>query len=162
MTRNLCFREMKSDSHLSEVLTDYTLQKADLVSKLQNDMELQKAAVGALLERSDSRSWGLKQQIHLVETQLAALTAIEMDKRKLKLAAHLVICVTFHCFVMFVLLQNDFAEKRADLSALLMDLLDRQNERRAQLLETLQSLEKKQDDVVEDFWLRQYQGLLNR
>lgn len=64
--------------------------------------------------------------------------------------------------VVTIWLQNDFAEKRSNLSALLMDLLDRQSERRSQLLETLQCLERSRDDAVEDFWLRQYQGLLNR
>lgn len=60
------------------------------------------------------------------------------------------------------MVQNDFAEKRSNLSALLMDLLDRQSDRRAELLETLQCLERSHDDATEDFWLRQYQGLLNR
>lgn len=32
-----------------------------------------------------------------------------------------------------------------------MDLLDRQNERRTQLLETLRCLERNQDDATEDF-----------
>lgn len=88
--KQICFREIKSDTHLSELLTDYSVQKADLVAKLQDDMEIQKAAVGTLLERSDARSWGLVQQIRLVETQLAALTSLEIDKRKLKLIDHLV------------------------------------------------------------------------
>lgn len=61
-------------------------------------MEIQKAAVGALLERSDARSWGLVQQIRLVESQLAALTAIEIDKRKLKLMDHLVFYISFLTF----------------------------------------------------------------
>lgn len=60
-------------------------------------MEIQKAAVGALLERSDARSWGLVQQIRLVETQLAALTTIEIDKRKLKLTDHLVSLFVLQC-----------------------------------------------------------------
>lgn len=65
--------------------------KKDIVSKLMSDMELQKAALGTLLERNDSRSWGLLQQVSLVESQLAALTQIELDRRKLDLNEQVVI-----------------------------------------------------------------------
>lgn len=54
------------------------------------DSELQKAAVSTLLERGDLRSWGLLQQVRLVETQLAALTNIELDRKKLKMDQHIV------------------------------------------------------------------------
>lgn len=45
---------------------------------------------------------------------------------------------------------------------LLMDLIHQQNERRSQLLSTLQILNENKEAAAEDFWLRQYQGLLNR
>lgn len=44
---------------------------------------------------------------------------------------------------------------------LLMDLLEKQNDRRSQLLSTLHNLEDKQD-TEEDFWLKRYQDLLER
>lgn len=44
----------------------------------------------------------------------------------------------------------------------LMDLINQQNERRSQLLSTLQALDENKEAAIEDFWLRQYQGLLNR
>lgn len=67
-----------------------TSERAEFVAKLRNDEELQKAAVATLLERGDARSWGLLQQVRLVETQLGALTAIEIDRKKLELDQHLV------------------------------------------------------------------------
>lgn len=92
--RALCiflqFREMNSDEHLLRVLSDNDLRKSELVEKIEADNELQKAAVATLLERGDSRSWSLLQQVRLVESQLSALTAIEMDRRKLKMDDHLV------------------------------------------------------------------------
>lgn len=72
------------------MLSYQNCKKAEFVAQLQNDEELQKAAVGALLERGDARSWGLLQQVRFVEAQLAALTAIEIDKKKLELDQHLV------------------------------------------------------------------------
>lgn len=86
----LQFREMNSDEHLLQILSDNDLHKAELVEKIEEDNELQKAAVATLLERGDSRSWSLLQQVRLVESQLSALTAIEMDRRKLKMDDYLV------------------------------------------------------------------------
>lgn len=81
---------MEKDNYLLEVLSNNSSHKAEFIAQLQNDEELQKAAVGALLERGDARSWGLVQQVRLVETQLAALTVIELDRRKLQIDQHLV------------------------------------------------------------------------
>lgn len=72
------------------MLCDNISQKEEFIAQLQSDQELQKAAVGTLLERGDARSWGLLQQVRLVEAQLAALTAIEINRRKLELDQHLV------------------------------------------------------------------------
>lgn len=72
------------------MLSYYTCKKEHFVAQLQNDEELQKAAVAALLERGDARSWGLLQKVRFVEAQLAALTAIEIDRKKLELDQHLV------------------------------------------------------------------------
>lgn len=83
-------RELMTDSRLAEALRTQGEQQSVLVCQLQKDMELQRMAVGALLERGDARSWGLVQQVHLVESQLAKLTAIEMDRRKLEMNEHLV------------------------------------------------------------------------
>lgn len=126
-------------------MKNQNIHQAELIVKLQEDSDLQKAAVGTLLERGDARSWGLMQQVRLVESQLAALTHIEMDKRKLQIDHNL----------------NDLAEKRINLSFLLIDLLDQQKERREQLLATLQILENT-NDQSEDFWLKQYQRLLEK
>lgn len=64
--------------------------RQDLVDTLKQDEVLQKAAVAALLERSDARSWSIVQQVNLVQLQLAALTNIELEKRKLEMNQQLV------------------------------------------------------------------------
>ncbi|XP_015834275.2 E3 ubiquitin-protein ligase LRSAM1 isoform X2 [Tribolium castaneum] len=144
VSRGILEQEMDYDYRISEILQNQDLHKAELLSKLQEDSELQKVAVGALLERGDARSWGLLQQVKLVESQLAALTHIEMDKKKLEIEENL----------------NDLSEKRIQLSCLLMDLLDQQKARRDQLLSTLQNLEEFNNS--DDFWLKQYQSLLEK
>ncbi|KAJ8927929.1 hypothetical protein NQ314_019559 [Rhamnusium bicolor] len=136
---------MKTDSRLLEVLQDQEEHKAELVNKLKVDSDLQRAAVGTLLERGDARSWSLLQQVRLVESQLAALTHIEIDRHKLQMDEHV----------------NDLTEKRLNLSTLLVVLLEQQKERRSQLLSTLQVMED-QNSSIEDFWLKQYQIILNK
>ncbi|XP_030753759.1 E3 ubiquitin-protein ligase LRSAM1-like isoform X2 [Sitophilus oryzae] len=145
-SRSILEQELEKDSKLSEILQNQDLQKSNLVAKLLEDSDLQKVAVGTLLERGDARSWGLVQQVRLVESQLLALTNIEIDRKKLKIDEHL----------------NDLSEKRLNLSILLVELLDQQKERRAQLLSTLRAMEEQNTNNVDDFWLRQYQRLLER
>ena len=64
--------------------------RQDLVDRLRNDEVLQKAAVAALLELSDARSWSIVQQVNLVQSQLAALTKIDVERRKLEINQQLV------------------------------------------------------------------------
>lgn len=68
-----------------DILSSQGLQKTELLSQIQENNELQKAAVAALIERGDSRSWCLIQQIHLVESKLASLTALEIERQKLEM-----------------------------------------------------------------------------
>lgn len=145
-SRSILEQEAQSDVKLSEILHNQDEQKSNLIQQLTVDSDLQKAAVSTLLERGDLRSWGLVQQVRLVESQLAGLTNIELDRKKLKTDRHI----------------NDLAEKRLRLSMLLMDLLEQQQIRRTQLISTIQALEERNTKDVEDFWLRQYQSLLQK
>lgn len=63
---------------------------------------------------------------------------------------------------LFEIFQSDLVEKRANLSKLLTDLLDQQKIRREQLISSLKNLENDFENVNQDFWLRQYQQLLDR
>ncbi|XP_060519510.1 E3 ubiquitin-protein ligase LRSAM1-like isoform X2 [Cylas formicarius] len=136
---------LDQDSRLADILERRDEHRSELVSELIRANAVQRAAFGALLEKGDARSWALAQQVRLVETQLATLTVIELDRRRLKMDEHL----------------NDLAEKRVGLSALLVDLLERQRERRGELLRTLRRLDAQNENRTEDFWLRQYQRLLD-
>ncbi|XP_071442686.1 E3 ubiquitin-protein ligase LRSAM1-like isoform X2 [Hetaerina americana] len=145
-TRTLLSQEMEADQYLGALIRDRGKERSELVKRLQRDAELQRAAVGALLERGDARSWGLAQEVAMVEAQLANLTAVELERRRLEMNEQLV----------------DLSEKRAALSALLVDLISQQAERRRQLLGQLEELERRNNfHATEDFWLFQYQRLLD-
>jgi len=81
--------------------------KSELMGRLQKDEELQCAAVGALLERSDARSWSLVHQVSLVESQLAALTAVEMERKKLQMNEQVVCRLYRNSAIFNLLMPND-------------------------------------------------------
>ncbi|PNF41227.1 E3 ubiquitin-protein ligase LRSAM1, partial [Cryptotermes secundus] len=151
VTRTLLSQQLESDQQLENILSAQGQVRVELVGRLQQDEELQCAAVGALLERSDARSWSLVHQVSLVESQLAALTAVEMERRKLQISEQV----------------EELSEKRVALSVLLMDLLSQQAERKQQLLNMLTEMEERRwiDEEGQskdgDFWLRQYQRLMD-
>lgn len=71
-------------------MQDQEKNRKNLIDTLRQDEVLQKAAVAALLERSDARYWSIMQQVNLVQSQLAALTNIELERRKLEINQQLV------------------------------------------------------------------------
>lgn len=84
------FREVKNNDQLLQVMQDQEKNRQDLVTSLRQDEQLQKAVVAALLERSDARSWSIVQQVNLVQLQLAALTNIELERKKLEINQQIV------------------------------------------------------------------------
>nr|CAD7392507.1 unnamed protein product [Timema cristinae] len=152
-TRTLLSQEVETDKQLATLLLSQGQAQSELVGRLQKDEELQRAAVAALLERGDARSWALVHQVAVVESQLASLTALEMERKKLEMNEQIF----------------DLSEKRVALSAMLVDLLSQQADRRRQLLNTLDEMERRRwisdqekgEKSDEDFWLLQYQRLLD-
>ncbi|KYQ50187.1 E3 ubiquitin-protein ligase LRSAM1 [Trachymyrmex zeteki] len=146
--QSLLTLEVRNNDHLAQIVHDQEKSRQDLIDRLRRDEVLQKAAVAALLERSDARSWSIIQQMNLVQSQLAALTNIELEKRKLEITQQL----------------NEIADKRVALTDILVDLLEQQMNRRAQLLETINTIEQQRgiSNVRRDslFWLMQYQSLM--
>lgn len=140
--------EVRNNDHLAQIMHDQEKSRQDLVDRLRQDEVLQKAAVAALLERSDARSWSIIQQMNLVQSQLAALTNIELERKKLEINQQL----------------NEIADRRVALTTILVDLLEQQKNRRDQLLETINTIE--QQRCVSNlkrgslFWLMQYQSLM--
>lgn len=141
--QSFIIEELNANDQMGGLLKTRDREQSDMIMKLLKDENLQKAAVGALLEKCDARTWGLVQEISLVESNLAKLSSIELDRRKLELDDNM----------------ENLAEQRIKLSVLLVDLLDQQESRRTQLIETLQAMEKEKK-TSSDFWLIRYQQLL--
>lgn len=147
-TQSLLTLEVRNNDHLAQIVHDQEKNRQDLIDRLRQDEVLQKAAVAALLERSDARSWSIIQQVNLVQSQLAALTNIELERKKLEISQQL----------------NEIADRRVALTAILVDLLEQQKTRREQLLETINTIEQQRcisnARRGSQFWLMQYQSLM--
>lgn len=79
-------------------MQDQEKNRKNLIDTLRQDEVLQKAAVAALLERSDARYWSIMQQVNLVQSQLAALTNIELERRKLEINQQLVCNISSYLY----------------------------------------------------------------
>uniref|UniRef100_A0A182SCC4 RING-type domain-containing protein n=1 Tax=Anopheles maculatus TaxID=74869 RepID=A0A182SCC4_9DIPT len=118
-SRSILEREYETNNLLNNVFLNYDKNRQDVIDQITFDEDIQKSAVAALIARNDSRTWGLVEQVRIVESQLAALTLYEIERKKCN--------------------QDDQI-----------------------LLDTLKIIEKQKEGEQTDFWLLQYQRLLDR
>uniref|UniRef100_A0A182WMB3 RING-type domain-containing protein n=1 Tax=Anopheles minimus TaxID=112268 RepID=A0A182WMB3_9DIPT len=118
-SRSILEREYETNNLLNNVFLNYDKNRQEVIDQITFDEDIQKSAVAALIARNDSRTWGLVEQVRIVETQLAALTLYEIERKKTN--------------------QDDQI-----------------------LLDTLKIIEKQKENEQSDFWLLQYQRLLDR
>jgi E3 ubiquitin-protein ligase LRSAM1 len=95
---------------LNDVFEEYDKNRTQLIDKINQDEEWQKSAVATLIAKTDARSWGIMEQIKIVEAQISSMTNYEIDRKKVNQEE----------------LLNDVAEKRANLTIVLLDLMDQQ------------------------------------
>lgn len=115
------------------------------MDKINQNEELQKTAFAALISKNDARSWGLCEQLRIVESQLATMTYYEIERKKLSMDEQL----------------SELSVRRLDLTFILLDLLEQQEKRKKQLFETLRYMEDQKQSESENFWLLQYQRLID-
>ncbi|XP_053601104.1 E3 ubiquitin-protein ligase LRSAM1-like [Plodia interpunctella] len=144
MKQSILLQEMEGSEKLDELLKAKDQSRTGLVQELMEDEDIQKAIVASLVEKVDARSWSLNQEISLISTHLARLSVIEQEKKKLQIAYN----------------YNDLLQQRVQLVSLLDDLLYQQSKRRQQLIETMSEMEK-QPHKSSDFWLKNYQKLID-
>lgn len=144
-SRNILEREYETNNLLNNVFLSYDRNRQDVIDQVNCNEEIQKSAVATLIAKNDSRTWGLVEQVRIVESQLATLTTYEIDRKKINQDDQI----------------NNLSEQRVNLTYVLMDLLKQQDQRKQQLLETLKIIERQKKDEQTDFWLLQYQKLLD-
>lgn len=88
--QSLLTLELRSNDYLSSIVENQKQDREELLKQLRKDEVLQKAALAALLERSDTRSWSIVQQVNLIQSQLVVLTNIELERKKLEITQQIV------------------------------------------------------------------------
>lgn len=81
--REYLLKEHETNTLLEQMLHNNDKDRTAVVVQIMQDEELQKSAVASLITKNDSRTWGLIEQVRIVESQLAALTHYEIEKKKL-------------------------------------------------------------------------------
>lgn len=90
MTRDIMQAECVSHERLDRAVWDKDRGRSHVVDRILHDEQLQRTAVGSLIEQNDARSWALMEQVRLVETQLRQMTRIELTRKQHNLDSQLV------------------------------------------------------------------------
>uniref|UniRef100_A0A8C3UW30 Leucine rich repeat and sterile alpha motif containing 1 n=1 Tax=Catharus ustulatus TaxID=91951 RepID=A0A8C3UW30_CATUS len=139
-----CSSLAEMDQKFQQILAWQQLDQNKAVSQILQQM--QKAAFEALQVKKDLMHGQIRNQIKLIETELLQLTQLELKRQELDTET----------------LQEVVTEQRRALSCLLQQLLKEKKQREEELQQILLEMEAKSETKQENYWLIQYQRLLNQ
>ncbi|XP_014807846.1 PREDICTED: E3 ubiquitin-protein ligase LRSAM1 isoform X3 [Calidris pugnax] len=134
------------DQKFQQILAWQQLDQNKAVSQILQEIEMQKAAFEALQVKKDLMHRQIRNQIKLIETELLQLTQLELKRQELDTET----------------LQGLITEQRQALGYLLQQLLKEKKQREEELQQILLEMEAKSETKQENYWLIQYQRLLNQ
>uniref|UniRef100_A0A8C3JHY9 Leucine rich repeat and sterile alpha motif containing 1 n=1 Tax=Calidris pygmaea TaxID=425635 RepID=A0A8C3JHY9_9CHAR len=134
------------DQKFQQILAWQQLDQNKAVSQILQEIEMQKAAFEALQVKKDLMHRQIRNQIKLIETELLQLTQLELKRQELDTET----------------LQGVITEQRQALGYLLQQLLKEKRQREEELQQILLEMEAKSETKQENYWLIQYQRLLNQ
>ncbi|XP_005055423.1 PREDICTED: E3 ubiquitin-protein ligase LRSAM1 [Ficedula albicollis] len=141
-----CSSLAEMDQKFQQILAWQQLDQNKAVSQILQQIEMQKAAFEALQVKKDLTHRQIRNQIKLIETELLQLTQLELKRQELDTET----------------LQELVTEQRRALSCLLQQLLKEKKQREEELQQILLEMEAKSETKQENYWLIQYQRLLNQ
>ncbi|NXX10857.1 LRSM1 ligase, partial [Podargus strigoides] len=141
-----CSSLAEMDEKFQQILAWQQLDQNKAVSQILQQIEMQKAAFEALQVKKDLMHRQIRNQIKLIETELLQLTQLELKRQELDTET----------------LQGVISEQRQALSYLLQQLLKEKKQREEELQQILLEMEAKSETKQENYWLIQYQRLLNQ
>ncbi|NWX55678.1 LRSM1 ligase, partial [Promerops cafer] len=141
-----CSSLAEMDQKFQQILAWQQLDQNKAVSQILQQIEMQKTAFEALQVKKDLMHRQIRNQIKLIETELLQLTQLELKRQELDTET----------------LQEVVMEQRRALSCLLQQLLKEKKQREEELQQILMEMEAKSETKQENYWLIQYQRLLNQ
>lgn len=145
VSQQILQQEASMSNALAEMLQHSDYNRNNMLEQIAQSEELQKSAVGALIAKNDARSWGLMEQIKILELELGKVTKQEIERKKLQMDEQL----------------NELANRRIEIMFVLMDLMEQQQQRKSELMTTLEKMEANRGDGNDQYWLMQYQRVLD-
>lgn len=146
MVYQTCSSLAEMDSKIQQIQVWQQLDQSKAISQILQESEIQKAAFEALQLKKDLMHRQIREQILLIEAELMQLTQLEVKKQELETEE----------------LQWMIGEQRRALSDLLQQLLKDKKQREEELLAVLVEMNAKSEAKQENYWLIQYQRLLNQ
>ncbi|XP_042686492.1 E3 ubiquitin-protein ligase LRSAM1 isoform X1 [Centrocercus urophasianus] len=141
-----CSSLAEMDQKFQQILAWQQMDQNKAVSQILQQSEMQKAAFEALQVKKDLMHRQIRNQIKLIETELLQLTQLELKRQELDTET----------------LQGVIMEQRQALGYLLQQLLKEKKQREEELQQILLEMEAKSETKQENYWLIQYQRLLNQ
>ncbi|OXB66493.1 hypothetical protein ASZ78_011608 [Callipepla squamata] len=141
-----CSSLAEMDQKFQQILAWQQMDQNKAVSQILQQSEMQKAAFEALQVKKDLMHRQIRNQIKLIETELLQLTQLELQRQELDTET----------------LQGVIMEQRQALGYLLQQLLKEKKQREEELQQILLEMEAKSETKQENYWLIQYQRLLNQ
>ncbi|XP_074464373.1 E3 ubiquitin-protein ligase LRSAM1 isoform X2 [Larus michahellis] len=146
LVNQACSSLAEMDQKFQQILAWQQLDQNKAVSQILQQIEMQKAAFEALQVKKDLMHRQIRNQIKLIETELLQLTQLELKRQELDTET----------------LQGVIMEQRQALGYLLQQLLKEKKQREEELQQILLEMEAKSETKQENYWLIQYQRLLNQ
>lgn len=79
-----------SGANYEHMVRSMDRERQNVIALIADDENWQKVAVAKFIEQNDARTWGLVEQVRLVESQLATMTQCEIDRKKCEINERLV------------------------------------------------------------------------
>ncbi|KFQ87719.1 E3 ubiquitin-protein ligase LRSAM1, partial [Phoenicopterus ruber ruber] len=146
LVNQACSSLAEMDQKFQQILAWQQLDQNKAVSQILQQIEMQKAAFEALQVKKDLMHRQIRNQIKLIETELLQLTQLELKRQELDTET----------------LQGVITEQRQALGYLLQQLLKEKKQREEELRQILLEMEEKSETKQENYWLIQYQRLVNQ
>ncbi|KAK2182005.1 hypothetical protein NP493_372g05009 [Ridgeia piscesae] len=139
-------QDEEEDDKLASVLDGMSDDRNSFVQELVKQEALQIKAFEELMRQKDAKHSRLSRQIELVEAELSHMTCVEREQKRLHQEMQMTILAT----------------NRKKLAEMLMQLLEERERREAELKKRLVEMEQAKLDTQTDYWLVQYQRLMDR
>ncbi|XP_060069768.1 E3 ubiquitin-protein ligase LRSAM1-like [Ylistrum balloti] len=137
---------MQASGQVESILYHREVGNMILIDILKEQEQLQREAFEVLQLQKDTKHQRISGQIALIQEELMSLTAVEMEKRSMRMEEEI----------------NIVAEKRIALIELLSQLMLEQEKRQEVLKKRLKEMEQQKLDGQTDYWLVQYQRLMDK